>query len=237
VTEPGWYHSLLASIRWFLDYGPLGSLPLGNELLFVLVCILGFWLLVWLAYRGARILQLHAIAYLTPWGFATRIVAHVDGDTVRVVPPRRSREKSISVRLIGVDTPESRRSLYQDIAPFGKEAAHYTASRLKLRQRVILRYDREKHDRFGRHLAYLYLPGGEFFNATLVRDGYGWSRRYPPNVKFAHYFDRLEARARARQLGLWRIYDDRKSLRPEYRKSQDYRQFMRQHGSRRRRVS
>ena len=237
ASNPDLYQTLLAAIRWFLEHAPLGGLPLGNEILFVLTCILVFWALVWLGRRIGRIVQLHAMAYLTPWGVVTRIVKHVDGDTVRVAPPRRSREKSISVRFIGVDTPESRRSLHQDIAPFGKEAAQYTASRLALRQRVILLFDQDRFDRFGRYLAYVYLPGGEFFNATLVREGYGWSRRYPPNVKFADYFDGLEARARERQLGLWQIYTERKVLRPEYRKSQAYRQFMRQYGSGRRRAS
>lgn len=236
-AEAGVYRQLLGVVGWFLDAGPLASLPLGNEILFVVLCILGFWLLVWLLGRGALVLWLHLLAYLTPWGFATRVVAHVDGDTVRVVPPRRSRDKSVPIRLIGVDTPESRRSLHQDVAPFGKEAAQYTANRLKIHQRVILRFDREKFDRFGRYLAYLYLPGGEFFNATLVREGYGWSRRYPPNVKFATYLDRLESRARRRGLGLWKVYEERKVLRSDYRRSQDYRKFMRQHGGRQRRAS
>lgn len=228
---------LLAGVSGYLSHGPFAAVPLGNEISFVVLCVAGFWGGVWLLRWGAWVLYLYLLAYLTPWARVTRVVRHVDGDTIRVAPLRRSREKSLAVRFIGVDTPESRRSLHQDVAPFGKEAAQYTASRLPLQQRVILRFDVEPQDRFGRALAYVYLPSGEFFNATLVQLGYGWARCYPPNQRYAAQLEQLEQRAQAQGLGLWKIYESRKVLRSDYRRSREYKHFMRQVSTRSRQTS
>ena len=77
----------------------------------------------------------------------TTVVEVLEGDTIVVKIPQKNTEniknvqnsKTISVnaenettwtvRLIGVDTPESRVSLYIDEAPFGKESLAYTTER------------------------------------------------------------------------------------------------------------
>lgn len=42
-----------------------------------------------------------------------------------------------------------------------------------------------------------------FINATLVRSGYAQVSTYPPNVKYANYFRKLEREARKAKSGLW----------------------------------
>lgn len=158
-------------------------------------------------------------------GKITRVYKVVDGDTIHVGTKKNKK----SVRLIGVDTPESLRSMYMDVQPFGKEASDYSKKRLKKGSRVVLRYDKSKEDKFGRLLAYVYLGNGELFNASLVKHGYAFAKRYKPNVKKALYFEKLEAKAKSQKKGVWKIYKNPKELRASYKKSAAYRKFKEKH--------
>ena len=117
----------------------------------------------------------------------------VDGDTIVVQGVGR-------VRLIGVDTPETV-DPRRPVELFGREASAFT-KRLLEGQRVRLEYDRERTDRYGRTLAYVYLPDGTLANAEIIRLGYGHAyTRFP----FRHLdrFRRLEREARDGGRGLW----------------------------------
>ena len=117
----------------------------------------------------------------------------VDGDTIIVGGVGR-------VRLIGVDTPESV-DPRRPVEFFGKEAGAFTR-RLVDGQRVRLEYDWERTDRYGRTLAYVYLPDGTFVNAEIIRRGYGHAyTRFP--FKYLDRFRRFEREARAAGRGLW----------------------------------
>lgn len=176
-----------------------------------------------IAWRVLKLLGLYLGAIFK--GKITRIYKVVDGDTIHV----GSKKNKKSVRLIGVDTPESLRSMYMDVQPFGKEASDYTKKRLKKGKRVVLRYDKEKQDKFGRLLAYVYLGNGEFYNATLVKHGYAFAKRYKPNISKAPYFEKLEREAKSKKKGLWKIYKNPKELRAQYKKSAAYRKFKAKH--------
>lgn len=184
-------------------------------------------LLLFYAYRWAVWAWLYFTA-LNPFrGWATRVIRVADGDTIIVGNPRRKGRRSrYKVRLIGVDTPESRRSLYQDVMPFGQEASDYTKKRLPKGKRVFLYYDEEKRDKFGRLLAYVYLPNGEFFNKTLVRKGYAFAKYYSPNGKHRRVFEKLARKAQRRRRGLWRIYNADGELSRDYKRSRHYREFI-----------
>src|SRR5687767_4907398 len=94
------------------------------------------------------------------------VVRVVDGDTLLL-------DRKERVRLIGVDTPESvdpRRPVQQ----FGKEAADFTR-RIVQGKRVRLEFDRDREDRYGRTLAYVFLEDGTLLNAEIVRHGYGFA--------------------------------------------------------------
>ena len=84
----------------------------------------------------------------------------------------RSRSRSAAgprrVRYIGVDTPESVKP-GTPVQCFAKAASHFN-ERLVDGQRVRLRFDAERRDRYGRLLAYVYRArDGLFVNAELVR--------------------------------------------------------------------
>src|SRR4051794_3352758 len=126
---------------------------------------------------------------------AARVERVVDGDTVVLAGGER-------VRYIGVDTPESVKP-GTPVQCFAKAASHFNA-RLVAGQRVRLRFDAERRDRYGRLLAYVYRArDGMFVNAQLVRRGYARTLTIPPNVAHAAEFRRLAAAARRQGAGLW----------------------------------
>ena len=53
---------------------------------------------------------------------------------------------------------------------------------------VKLELDVRKIDPYDRLLAYVYLPNGQMFNETLVREGYAQVATFPPNVKYQERF-------------------------------------------------
>lgn len=131
-----------------------------------------------------------------------RVVSVADGDTIRVLLDG----ERISVRLIGVDTPEL--SDHFDRAappqPYAREAADFTRARLGGRE-VELEYERgDRRDRYGRTLAYVFLADGTFFNRQLVREGYARAyTRFP--FRFREQFLADEAVARRAGRGLWAV--------------------------------
>ncbi|PLX94720.1 MAG: hypothetical protein C0619_02315 [Desulfuromonas sp.] len=129
-----------------------------------------------------------------------------DGDTLEVAGVGK-------VRLIGIDTPEGKASARDN---FYWERYRIPASRLRQVaadalarniQRVKgdlvrLEFDRQKQDKFGRTLAYLYLPDGSLLNRQLIREGLASTyRRYDFRLK--QEFLAVEQQARDAAIGLW----------------------------------
>ncbi len=123
-----------------------------------------------------------------------------DGDTFWVTYPSGKEEK---IRLIGIDTPEARKTGRTDVEFFGKEASAYAKS-LLLNKRVRLEFDVQKVDRYKRTLAYAYLESGEMVNSLLVKQGYARVATYPPNIRYQELFQKLEREARSSRRGLWK---------------------------------
>jgi micrococcal nuclease len=126
---------------------------------------------------------------------SARVERVVDGDTVVLVGGER-------VRYIGVDTPESVKP-GTPVQCYAK-AAGRANERLVAGEKVRLRFDAERRDRYGRLLAYVYRArDGLFVNAELVRRGYATTLTIPPNVVHAAEFRRLARSARQAGRGLW----------------------------------
>ncbi|MDP2816489.1 MAG: thermonuclease family protein, partial [Rectinemataceae bacterium] len=127
---------------------------------------------------------------------------HVDGDTVHVTianPPPGIRPEE-TIRLLGVDTPETV-DPRKPVQVFGKEASDFTKIRL-LGKEVLLAFDWDLRDNYGRLLAYIYLPDGTCFNATLLQEGFGRAYlQYP--FHFLEEFRSLDRTARESRKGLW----------------------------------
>jgi micrococcal nuclease len=130
---------------------------------------------------------------------AGRVTYVIDGDTVVV---RLDSDEAVHVRLIGINTPE--------IAHFGKPGecfgirAATLTRRLALGHRVELQAGRERHDRYGRLLAYVRVLGGPAdLERTLLVRGAARTLAIAPNVDRAAIYAGLEGSARRAGRGLW----------------------------------
>ena len=122
----------------------------------------------------------------------------VDGDTIVI-----NDGEEITVRLIGVDTPETVHPS-KPVEYYGKEASNFTQNLLK-GEKVYLVIDPQqgKTDRYGRTLAYVYRsPDGLFVNAEIIRQGYGHAYTGFP-FKHMEDFQQLERDAKKTGKGLW----------------------------------
>lgn len=119
----------------------------------------------------------------------------IDGDTLLLVKGKR-------VRLLGVDTPETKHPRKQ-VQRFGKEAYLFTKNLVEGKE-VFLEYDWQKNDKYGRVLAYVYLKDGTLVNAEIIRQGYGFAYTRHP-YKRMEEFRRLEREARENRRGLWAV--------------------------------
>lgn len=129
-----------------------------------------------------------------------RVTRIIDGDTFYIYNTATGEER---IRLIGIDAPESRSSRNKQIGYFGKQASIYLHRLLKA-ESVRLEYDVSRKDRYGRTLAYAYLPNGDFINAILLKQGYASTLTIPPNTKHYALFSRLQQEARMNGRGLWK---------------------------------
>lgn len=135
----------------------------------------------------------------------------VDGDTIHC----KEDGEILNVRLIGIDAPESKlnpktkndaeRSSQdvETIMKMGRKATSFVKSHLSTGETVKLEFDIQKQDRYGRTLAYLYLPDGSMLNELIVREGYAQVMTIPPNVKFQELFLTAQKDARENKRGLW----------------------------------
>jgi micrococcal nuclease len=135
---------------------------------------------------------------------AATVVEVVDGDTV-VVRVGRTTE---TVRLIGVDTPETVKPDHP-VECFGPEASAWLRSLLPAGSPVTLLGDDERRDVYGRMLAYVLSANpavaahSGLVNLAIVAGGYGRALVIAPNDAFASHFRSAAAWARDRGLGLW----------------------------------
>lgn len=132
-----------------------------------------------------------------------------DGDTVEI-------ETLGKVRLIGIDTPEREASARDAfLAKRGVPAARQRAASREARafnisqvkgQQVSLVLGHPPRDRYGRLLAYVYLPDGRLLNRILLERGLAAVyRKYTFDMK--NDFLAAEESAREAKIGLWQEAD------------------------------
>jgi micrococcal nuclease len=129
-----------------------------------------------------------------------------DGDSIRVAHFGK-------VRLLGIDVPETEASQRDDfllrrgvaattLRQTATAARHYV--QLLRGQTVRLQLPEVERDRYGRLLAYVYLPDGRLLNRSLIEEGLAVVyRRFDFTLKAE--FIAAETLARQQQRGLWRL--------------------------------
>jgi endonuclease YncB( thermonuclease family) len=149
--------------------------------------------------RGAPSAGAQALA--APQGLPSGVVVCVvDGDTADVRSPAGAVER---VRLVGLDTPETV-DPRKPVQCFGQEAAG-RARELLEGQAVTLESDpgQGARDKYGRQLAYLWLPDGRNAAEVLIAEGYGFEYTYRLPHKYQEPFRAAQEAARAAGAGLW----------------------------------
>lgn len=123
----------------------------------------------------------------------------VDGDTIIV----RENTKRIRVRMIGIDTPESKKE-GTAIEAFSLEAGERLKDLLKAEARVCLIEDEigDKYDIYARKLSYVFTESGVDLNAEMLKIGLARAyTRFPFERK--QEFIELEQEAKNRSVGRW----------------------------------
>lgn len=133
-----------------------------------------------------------------PFAAEPTVVEVIDGDTIDV----RVGREVIRVRLLGIDTPETK-DPRRPVQCFGPEAASRTKQLLPPGTIVRLEADRETHDVFGRTLAHVYREDGLFVNLALLSEGFADVLVIAPNGAHSSEFRDAVAAARTAQKGLW----------------------------------
>ena len=124
-----------------------------------------------------------------------------DGDTYVV----NNGAEDCTVRLIGVDTPESvAPSTYsKDNTEEGKEVSDIVKAKFHAGDTMYIEFDAQETDRYGRYLCYVYLDDGTMVQDWLLTSGYANIATYPPNVKYVEHFMELAHQAAEEKVGLW----------------------------------
>jgi len=130
---------------------------------------------------------------------AGTVVRVVDGDTVVIDIGGRHE----TVRLIGVDTPETKKP-NTPVQCYGPEASAFTAALLPAGTAVRLERDVEPRDAYDRLLAYVYRSADDLFvNLDLISTGHAVTLEFPPNTTHARRFADAAADAERHERGLW----------------------------------
>jgi len=143
--------------------------------------------------------------------FDTTVTRDIDGDTIVVAWPSGDAPDAADaatgpeekVRLIGIDTPETKKP-NTPVECYGKAASAHTATLLPPGTAVHLVRDAEERDKYGRILAYVYRAAdGVFINEDLAIGGFASPLTIPPNVAHEADIARAVDEARHAQRGLW----------------------------------
>lgn len=119
----------------------------------------------------------------------------IDGDTFII-------KNDTYIRLVGINTPEINHE-YPQYSDYYAYQARIYLERLIGNRNVRLEYDKERLDKYGRTLCYVYIDT-LFVNAELIRQGYARVMTVPPNTKYKELFIKLEKQARLKNKGLWK---------------------------------
>ena len=111
-----------------------------------------------------------------------------------------------SVRLIGIDAPESVHWDESRNIPEGRVSSDYLKKMLK-GKKVYLEYDSQLLDKYDRTLAYVWMDGdgGErvMVQDRILSDGMAQTLVIRPNVRYTLRFAKLELEARRNKAGHW----------------------------------
>ncbi len=127
----------------------------------------------------------------------------VDGDTIEL-------SNGKIVRYIGIDTPEVRKKILGKWQyapePFAIESKKRN-EKLVGGKKVRLEFDKNKEDKYGRWLAYVYV-GDKIAAEELLKEGLAIIYFFPENKKYSERFASIQLKAMEDERGLWGECED-----------------------------
>ena len=133
----------------------------------------------------------------SPDALSYEVIRAVDGDTLLV----SVYGTETTIRLIGVDAPESVHPDAEKNTPEGEQASLWLKQYMA-GKRVTLEYDQELNDHYGRTLAYVYVDG-MLLEDVLLTMGLARTLTMEPNTRYQHHFELVEKQAREGGAGFW----------------------------------
>jgi len=138
------------------------------------------------------------------------VASVVDGDTIKVY----LEGERYTIRMIGIDTPESVHPDASKNTIYGQKASDYAKQNIEKGQTVYLSKDVSDRDKYDRLLRYVWLEKPvdvndeneirqKMYNAKVVLDGYANVYEYAPNNTLYDLFLSFEAEAAENNRGLW----------------------------------
>ncbi|NDO47168.1 thermonuclease family protein [Clostridium sp. MD294] len=138
------------------------------------------------------------------------VASVVDGDTIKVY----LEGERYTIRMIGIDTPESVHPDETKNTIYGQKASDYAKQTIEKGQIVYLSKDVSDRDKYDRLLRYVWLEKPvdvndeneireKMYNAKVVLDGYANVYEYAPNNTLYDLFLSFEAEAEQNNRGLW----------------------------------
>jgi endonuclease YncB( thermonuclease family) len=118
----------------------------------------------------------------------------VDGDTLELADGR-------TVRVLGIDTPETHNPSLTGPQPLGEEASRRTRAQVEGRA-VALEADVTDRDAYGRLLRHVWL-GRRLLAEDLLAQGLARAYLIPPDTRHDERLRAAEAAARSARRGLW----------------------------------
>lgn len=114
----------------------------------------------------------------------------VDGDTIKI----NYQGNEETVRMIGIDTPESVHPDNSKNTEAGRKASNYTKERLDGKT-IKLEFDVAERDKYGRLLAYVWI-NDKMYNMELLENNMAELMTVPPNVKYESEFQKAKKEAK-----------------------------------------
>lgn len=143
-----------------------------------------YFLIFYLSFCTPGIAQWHKVTWV------------IDGDTIILEDTRH-------IRYLGINAPEIPHH-NKPGEPLGKEALRFNMDLVKNKY-VRLEMDKEKVDRYGRFLAYVFLKDGTFVNAALIKEGYAYVLSVGPNVRYRKLLLDYQREAMKNNKGIWKV--------------------------------
>lgn len=118
-----------------------------------------------------------------------RVINVADGDTFDIL---RNNDKEITIRLYGVDCPESSQ-------PFGDEATQWLQDRIS---QETVEIEKVTEGNYGRTVAKVY-HNDQMINELLVRQGLAWVYNRYCDQSVCDEWQTIQQNKRQNEVGLW----------------------------------